>query len=255
LKESGAKYCTAERQWAAIKEWVAKVTDADLDQSIKNAIEDLRNSNYRDENDDDFKKYCDETDQHDNPTHPKCILDKAQKDFTAIKSCFDQRKDEEEEVTKIYVKKKDFKKTVEDWLGDLKTLHEKANDYNTKKQYIALYAVYLEASQVWKKIKRLSSTSEPQNPAWFKKDLTEKLKKSLIAKHELFRWHDYWLEKLNALAKAKAAYELFTSSRRNNFIREAEDVPPKTVGTATSTAQQASTQAAPTTSIDTSATL
>jgi hypothetical protein len=255
LKESGAKYCTAERQWAAIKEWVAKVTDTDLDQLTKNAIEDLRNSNYRDENDDDFKKYCDETNQHDNPTHPKCILDKAQKDFTAIKSYFDQRKDEEEEITKIYVKKKDFKKTVEDWLGALKTLHEKANDFNMKKKYRSLYAIYLEASQVWKKIKRLSSDSEPQDSAWFQKDLTQALKKSLIAKHELFLWHDDWLRKQNALAKAKAAYEAFISIRLKDFLREAEDVPPKAVGTATSTAQQASTQAAPTTSIDTSATL
>ena len=245
LKETGAKYCTAERQWAAIKEWVC---NAKLIQSIKNAIEDLRNRSYRDENDDDFKEYCDETKQSNDPTHPKCILDKAEKDFISIKSCFDQRKDEEEAITKIYTKRKDFKKTVEDWLGDLKTLYDQANDFNMKKKYRSLYAIYLEASQVWKKIKRLSSHSEPQDAAWFQKDVTEHLKKSLIAKHELFLWHDDWLKKQNALAKAKAAYEAFTSSRRKDFLREAEDVPPKTTGTATSTTKQESTQAAPTTS-------
>jgi hypothetical protein len=110
-----------------------------------------------------------------------------------------------------------------------------------------LYAVYLEAYQVWKKIKHLSptkqgttqvapttsstdtsTTSEPQDPEWFKKDLTEYLKKSLIAKHELFCWYDDLLKKQKTLAKTKEAYDTFTSSRQNNFLREAEDVvPPK----------------------------
>jgi hypothetical protein len=245
LKESGPKYCTAERQWTAIKEWVAA---SNLDQHIKDAIEELRNSNYRSENDDDFENYCNDTDQCAHPTHPKCILDKAEKEFLHIKSCFDQRKEEEESITKIYTKEKDFKKTVENWLGDLKTIYDQANDFNMKKKYRSLYAVYLEARQVWRKIKRLSSNSEPQDAAWFQKDLTEQLKKSLLAKHELFCWHDDWLKKQNALAKAKVDYEAFTNNRRKDFLREAEDVPPKTAGTATSTTKQESTQAAPTTS-------
>jgi hypothetical protein len=238
LKESGPKYCTAERQWTSIKEWV---TNSNLNQQTKDAIEELRNSNYRSENDDDFEKYCNDIKQNSEMTHPKCILDKAEEDFLHIKSCFDQKKEEEESATKIYTKKKDFKKTVEDWLGDLKTIHDQANDFNMKKKYRSLYAVYLEARQVWRKIKRLSSNSEPQDAAWFQKDLTEQLKKSLLAKHELFCWHDDWLKKQNALAKAKADYEAFTNNRRKDFLREAEDVPP-----VSSTPTQASMTQAPT---------
>src|SRR5262245_9084274 len=51
LKETGTKYCAAERQWAAIKEWVS---NAKLPKAITDTIENLRNNNYRDENDDDF---------------------------------------------------------------------------------------------------------------------------------------------------------------------------------------------------------
>ena len=217
FKDPGAKYCTAERQWCAIQEWV---DDADLEDPIKYAIEVLRT-----------EKYLAKTDSSNLPTdHPYQKFYEAEKLFRSIKTCLDQRTEEEESITHEYIKNKDFKKIAESWFTELKTLHDSANDYNTKKKYTSLYAIYLEASQVWKKIVGLSRPQEQetaQNPEWLQNLLREGLKQSLFAKHERFLWHDDWIKKQTAVVTTKAANDLFTGSRRKNFTREAEDVPPK----------------------------
>ena len=71
--------------------------------------------------------------------------------------------------------------------------------------------------------------------------LTEQLKKSLLAKHELFCWHDDLLKKQSAFDKAKVAHDAFTKSRRRDFLREAEEVA-EIVGTTTTSATTTTAQ-------------
>jgi len=213
FKDPGATYCTADRQWHSIKDWVC---DAKLDDATQDAIKKLRT-----------EKYLSKTDQSDLPAdHPCRKSSEAELTLRSLKTCLDQRTEEEESITNQYITNKDFKATVEAWFAELTTLHDSAKEYYTKKKYRSLFALYLDACQVWKKIKGLCQGDEAQNPEWLKKLLTEGLKQSLFAKHERFLWHDDWLKKVTAVVDTKAACDAFTSSRRKNFIREAEDVQP-----------------------------
>jgi hypothetical protein len=223
-KQSGPQYNTAECQWIEIRKW---------DQSspplgnVKEAIKTLREESYRDET-----EFTEEEPPNDN--HPKKILDESKRAFRSIKSCYDQRQEEEGDILAEYNEKKTFKKTVDGWFTDLKDLHGQTKSYNDKKKYRSLHAVYLEAEQVWRKINGLTSKtpaelktpaeSKLKTPAELKKELTEKLWKVLQAKDERFRWHQDWLDMQLAVTNAQTNYDTFKTNRRKDFIREAEDV-------------------------------
>ena len=205
-KQSGSQYNTAEIQWNEIKKWDNNST---LSDKVKQDIKKLREESYRDE-----------TKESLNDTHPKKILENSKQAFRSIKSCYDQRQEEEEEIFDQYEEEKAFKKTADGWFADLKDLHEQAKSYDDKKKYRSLHAVYLEAEQVWQKINGLTS----ETPAALKKKLTDKLGKVLQAKDERFRWHQDWLDKQQDVTNAQTNYETFKTNRLKDFIREAEDV-------------------------------
>src|SRR5262249_5251756 len=106
------------------------------------------------------------------------------------------------------------------WFADLKDLHEQAKSFDNKKKYRSVYAVYLEAEQVWQNINGLTS----EGPAKLKNNLTDKLRKVLQAKDERFRWQQDWLAKQQGVTNAQTNYETFKTNRLKDFIREAEDV-------------------------------
>jgi hypothetical protein len=221
-KQSGPQYNTAECQWNEIIKWDQS---SPLSCKIKRAIKELREESYRDGTE---EPPC------LNENHPKEILEKSQQAFRSIKSCYDQRQEEEGEILAEYNEKKTFKKTVDGWFTDLKDLHGQTKNYNDKKKYGSLHAVYLEAEQVWRKINGLTSKtpaevkppteSKLKTPAELKKELTEKLWKVLQAKDERFRWHQDWLDMQLAVTNAQTNYDTYKVNRRKDFIREAEDV-------------------------------
>src|SRR5207249_3247246 len=175
-KKSGPQYNSAECQWNEIQKWD---NNSPLSKKSRQAIKKLREVSYRDG-----------TEEPLNDTHPKKILEYSQQVFRSIKSCYDQRQEEEGERLAEYNEEKAFKKTVESWFTDLKDLHGQTKNYNDKKKYGSLHAVYLEAEQVWKKIHDLTAeTPAALTPAAFKKKLTDKLWRVLQAKDERFRWH------------------------------------------------------------------
>jgi len=212
-KQSGPQYNTAECQWNEIQKWDH---NSPLSPKSREAIRTLRVDSYRSET---------EVPPRLNEDHPKKVLKNSQKAFRSIKSCYDQRQEEEGERLVKYNEEKAFKKTVESWFADLKDLHGQTKNYNDKKKYGSLHAVYLEAEQVWKKIHDLTAeTPAALTPAAFKKKLTDKLWRVLQAKDERFRWHQDWLAKQLAVTLAQTNYDTFKANRRKDFIREAEDV-------------------------------
>ena len=150
LQKPGTKYCEAERQFQGMKKWVDDVKVASFD-ATKQAIDALRNLHYRDET---------EVPPDLPADHPKKRLDSAKEAFRIIKSCLDQRKEEEEEAKAEYTKTKAFQSTAEKWFTDLGTLYKEAQDYLARKNYKSLYATYLEADQVWNKIEKLSPSRD-----------------------------------------------------------------------------------------------
>ena len=238
FEEPGEMYCTAERQWKAIKDFVKYATEIvtvdppiRLEDNIKYAIEELRDPKYV--TDLEVKKAEEEGGSSQYSDHSYTKFKKAVKSFRSIKTCLDRRTEEEELITNRYITNKEFKKTAEGYFSEMKELYDIASDYSNKKKYKALYATYLEANWVWEKIKSLSPKGDdpppdPKITEWLRRRLTVGLKQSLFAKHELFCWHDDWLKKQLAVGVKKAANDEFLSNRRKNFTREAEDVQPQT---------------------------
>jgi hypothetical protein len=206
FKKSGLQYNAAEIQWNEIKKWANNST---LSDKMKQDIKKLREESYRDE-----------TKEPLNDTHPKKILENSKQAFRSIKSCYDQYQEEEEEIFTQYKEEKAFKMTADSWFADLKDLHERAKSSDDKKKYRSVYAVYLEAEQVWQKIIGLTS----ETPAALKKELTDKLGKVLQAKDERFRWQQDWLAKDKDVTNAQTNYDTFKTNRLKDFLREAEDV-------------------------------
>jgi hypothetical protein len=205
-KQSGSKYCSAQIQWNEITQLVNNST---LPAKVKQNIKTLREESYRDE-----------TKESLNDTHPKEILKKKQQIFRSIKSHYEQSQEEDAEIYDEYKKNKSFKDTADGWFAELKDLHEQMKEADEKKKYRSAYAVYLEAEKVWQKINGLTS----ETPEALKKELTDKLRTVLQAKHKRYRWHQDWLDKEQDVAKARTNYETFKPNRLRDFIREAEDV-------------------------------
>jgi hypothetical protein len=206
FKESGSQYNTAKIQWNEIKKWENNSTLLD---KTKQDIKKLREESYRDE-----------TEEPLNDAHPKKILENSKQVFRSIKSCYEQQQDEEKEISQQYDNEKKFKETAEGWFAALKDLHEQAKRSDERKKYRSVYAIYLEAEQVWQKINSLTS----ETPAAWKKKLTETLGKVLQAKDERFRWQQDWLAKEQDVNNADINNKTFETNRLNDFIREAEDV-------------------------------
>lgn len=206
FKQSGSQYNTAESQWNEIKKWDNNST---LPDNVKQTIKKLREESYREE-----------TEESLNYAHPKKILESSIQAFRSIKSCYDQRQEEEKYILFQYDKEKSFKNTADGWFADLKELHVQAKEYNEKKKYGSLHAIYLEAEKVWQKINGLAS----ETPAVLKKKLTDKLWEVLQAKDERFRWDQDWFDKQKDVDNAKTNYKMFNTNRRKDFIREAEDM-------------------------------
>jgi hypothetical protein len=206
FKQSGTQYNTAKSQWNEIKKWE---TNSTLLDNVKQDIKKLREESYRDE-----------TKEPLNDTHPKKILENSKQVFRSIKSCYEQCQDEEKDMFDQYNEEKAFKQTADGWFAELKDLHEQMKSFDDKKKYRSVYAVYLEAEQVWQKINGLTS----ETPAALKKKLTDKLREVLQAKDERFRWRQDWLAKAQDVTNAQTNYATFKTTRLRDFIREAEDV-------------------------------
>jgi hypothetical protein len=206
FKQSGSQYNTAKIQWNEIEK---RKNNIALPDKVKQDIKKLREEYYRDE-----------TKEHLNDTHPKKVLESRKQVFRSIKSCYEKSKDEEVEIFDQYEEEKKFKETVDGWFTDLKDLHEQAKSSDDNKKYRSVYALYLEAEQVWQKINSLTS----ETPEVWKKKLRDKIVKVLQAKDERFRWQQDWLAKEKDMNNAQTNYDTFKTNRLRDFIREAEDV-------------------------------
>ena len=231
-------------------EGLKQLTD-NLGESWLKAIENLRQEKYEGRRDRDNK-------------HPKIentlieirgTLIKEQKNLNEIKNCLDQSIEWEKKVKQYFEFFKDYKKKVTDQLKDLEDLYTKAhNDFiNTpNKDYKAVYACYLEGKHIWadhweeyclasiwaeywqetflvskeELLKDKLHNLNQQNSEWLKEKLTQSLVGWIHAAYQHFWWQKRFDDQEEAVARAWEDYKEFKDKRRDQFIREAQDIPP-----------------------------
>lgn len=115
---------------------------------------------------------------------------------------------------------KKFKDTVTKWFKQLDDLYKKAEPLLDKENYKALYAYSLEYADILHEVKQLNI----KEPEWLKSELTEDLRKYCLAVYKYFYWYKNSLEIVEREKKARDSYEKFKNSRREHFIREAQDI-------------------------------
>ncbi|MEH1983819.1 MAG: hypothetical protein V7L27_31945 [Nostoc sp.] len=115
---------------------------------------------------------------------------------------------------------KKFKDIVTNWFKQLDDLYKKAEPLLDKENYKALYAYSLEYADILHEVKQLNR----KEPECLKSELTEDLRKYCLAVYKYFYWYKNSLEIAEREKKARDSYEKFKASRREHFIREAQDI-------------------------------
>jgi hypothetical protein len=129
---------------------------------------------------------------------------------------------------------KKFKEKVTNWFKELEELYQKAEYLLNTENYKALYAYRLEFGSILHEVRELKKddttrqnhNNTPKDYEWLKQVLTKSLWKYCITTYEYFYWQKNWLEITEQEKRAKENYETFKTSRRERFIREAQDVQP-----------------------------
>jgi hypothetical protein len=127
---------------------------------------------------------------------------------------------------------KKFKDTVTNWFKQLDELYKKAEPLLDTANYKALYAYNLEFASILQEVKQLRKEDtkwQAQNPIvkdheWLKTELTEHLRQYCLAVFKYFYWHKNSLEIAEKEKKAWESYDKFLQARRDQFIREAQDI-------------------------------
>jgi hypothetical protein len=198
---------TAKRNWDDIKSW----TDDEVPDNIADAITELRKGEFYDQKEETLRSN----------------LETAWWDYHSQLSYFDYFSAWKKKAEDDFSKAKEFEKTVGDWFSELENLHATAKEYMEANKHKSTYAVRLEYQELWEKTLELDDgTSTEKNPEWLKNHLTGKLRALIVATHEAYLWHNKQLKSKESFETAKSNYDTFVESRRESFIREAQDVEP-----------------------------
>ncbi|KYC36107.1 hypothetical protein WA1_40930 [Scytonema hofmannii PCC 7110] len=127
---------------------------------------------------------------------------------------------------------KKFKDTVTNWFKQLDDLYKKAEPLLETENYKALYAYGLEFAALLhqaRQLKKDDTKLHPQNlivkdHEWLKSELTEYLRQYALAVFKYFYWYKNALEIVEKEKKARESYDKFRQNRRDQFIREAQDI-------------------------------
>ncbi|WGV27990.1 hypothetical protein [Halotia branconii] len=126
---------------------------------------------------------------------------------------------------------KKFKDTVTSWFKQLDDLYKKAEPLLETENYSALYAYSLEFAALLEQARQLKKddTKYPQNLTvkdheWLKSELTEHLRQYALAVFKYFYWYKNALEIAEKEKKTRENFDKFRQNRRDQFIREAQDI-------------------------------
>ncbi len=154
--------------------------------------------------------------------------------FLTAKNCHEQSETKKIHAQLGYETHKNYQRTVSGWFDELSSLYNTAKELVGTGDYRTLYAYRLEFEGVLGKASAipLETTKGKGRMAkqgsgvdGLKADMTKKLRAWAIAAYGHFCWQLDWLHKEKAEIMAKDMYETFMSTRREDFIREAMDVP------------------------------
>ncbi len=205
----------AEEQYKKLVNWTDDVDNPG--ERLRKAIRELRDKSYE-QVQANFKEQWNSA--IDELKNGKCYRDQAQ----TLKN----RAEEDFEILKK------FKEKVTNWFKELEELYKKAEYLLNTENYKALYAYRLEFGSILHEVRELKKDeikgqahySTPKDHEWLKRVLTKSLWKCCIATYEYFYWQKNWFEITEQEKRAKENYETFKTSRRERFIREAQDVEP-----------------------------
>lgn len=127
---------------------------------------------------------------------------------------------------------KKFKDIVTNWFKQLDDLYKKAEPLLETENYKALYAYSLEFAALLhqaRQLKKEDTKLQPQNlivkdHEWLKSELTEHLRQYALAVFKYFYWYKNALEIAENEKKTRESYDKFRQNRRDQFIREAQDI-------------------------------
>ncbi len=200
-----------------------------------------------------YKKLVNWSDDSDNPGHKlreaitelrekfyndvedclKVKWDCAREEFKHGKCCRDQALEIKKRTEQQFEHYKKFKETVTTWFKELDNIYKKAETLLDLENYKALYAYRLEFYSILSEVRQLKqnettrrtpNSTVVKDPEWLKSVLTECLRDSCLATYEYFYWEQKWIELIEEEKKAAENYQNFKNSRRDKFIREAQDV-------------------------------
>lgn len=194
-----------------------------------------------------YKKLVNWTDDIDNPGYGlrkviselrensyekvECSLkdqwDYARDGFKNGKCCGEQASVKRDRTLEEFEKYKKFKEQVTTWFKELEELYKKAEALVETENYKALYAYRLEFDAILHEVRQLKhgyQASPVRDHEWLKSMLTQCLWNHCIATYEYFYWQKNWHDIVNNEDKVREAYNAFKESRRDKFIREAQDV-------------------------------
>lgn len=222
-------YALIDCQLIARKEWQKKIhawCEDNVDEPTRAAIADLRQNEY------------------DKPEHELCCKSLTLSDQLASSSaCLAQSARKEEEAKQNYDLTIALEKTLTDRFAELETLFKLATAKFEAGKFKAVCAVSLEFDEVYRELSAIHTWSyrraacgsgNPQlgdpkkewTPEKFRAALNNRLRRLILAKYQRFTDHQLQLTTQADIQKYSKACEEFGTTRRDEFIRDADDVVP-----------------------------
>ena len=128
---------------------------------------------------------------------------------------------------------KKYKEQVTTWFKDLDDLYKKSEVLLDAENYKALYAYRLEFNYLLREARKLKQDEAPgksksaeiaKDHEWLKRLLTQYLWHYCMASYETFYWNKIWVNAVDQEKRARSHYKTFVETRRDKFIREAQDI-------------------------------
>lgn len=188
-----------------------------------------------------------------------CNWIETQNQFTSLQDCLRQSEKKVDELKQDFDAFKNFEKTVQERLGELKALHEKAKAFQLAGRHQSVCAVLIEYCNNLANLGTFPTWAERKNacgcgttppagapatfrtdcdkwqpstfldirpPRWLETKLRNTLQAFIRAKYQRFRWQHNWNNYEADTKKSKEACEKFSKNRREEFFQEAGDLTP-----------------------------
>jgi hypothetical protein len=149
--------------------------------------------------------------------------------------CQKQAQESQNKAQEEFEYYKKYREYIASLFQNLDDLEKEAERHQQTENYKALYAYRLEYHSILEELRHLKKdetmksspdTSILKDHEWLKSVLTTHLWNYCIATYESFYWQRKWEKLKEKETKARADYKSFQETRRNKFIREAQDVVP-----------------------------